>query len=321
MAEKKISQLVAATAGNLDGTALVETSDKNLLSVKTTYAQLRTALLAGGANFGTTDGLTAGAAGAAITAVQGTAISGTDTAAGALTIIANLSTGAGAPGTIVLQAGQILGTGTTVQTAANLAIFRQGATTAISEWVFGQATARIVGGSTNGLAVRDSTNARDNFLIADNGTSAALTGATYATKMFTTSGSGELRAGGGFGSNNASTHTAILAGFTGNTGGYAQIIYYNQTQYYAALEVANVASGFGTLALMKSGGDVLVGPATATATNATQGFVYISTCAGAPTGTPALSSAGQTPHIYDTTNHKIWFYDHGTSTWKGVAVA
>lgn len=59
----------------------------------------------------------------------------------------------------------------------------------------------------------------------------------------------------------------------------------------------------------------LVG-AGALATTATSGFIEIPTSAGAPTGVP-ISHTGFAPMDYDTTNHKIWFYDGG---WKGVVV-
>jgi len=57
----------------------------------------------------------------------------------------------------------------------------------------------------------------------------------------------------------------------------------------------------------------------AIATNATDGFPYIPANAGAPTGVPTAQT-GFVAMYYDTTNHKIWFYDTNTSTWRGVAV-
>jgi hypothetical protein len=64
--------------------------------------------------------------------------------------------------------------------------------------------------------------------------------------------------------------------------------------------------------------NVIVGTA-ALATNATKGFLYIPTCAGAPTGDSA-DYTGRLPMIYDTTNNKLWFNTSGT-TWKGVLLA
>jgi hypothetical protein len=56
---------------------------------------------------------------------------------------------------------------------------------------------------------------------------------------------------------------------------------------------------------------VLVGNA-ALATTDTEGFLYIPTCAGTPTGVPTTRT-GLIPMIYDTTNDQFWFYRAG---WK-----
>src|ERR1035437_5382827 len=59
----KISVLVSgspASAANLTGVAALDTTDKNTASVGVTYAQLRTALLAGGTGYATTDPLVLG---------------------------------------------------------------------------------------------------------------------------------------------------------------------------------------------------------------------------------------------------------------------
>lgn len=52
-------------------------------------------------------------------------------------------------------------------------------------------------------------------------------------------------------------------------------------------------------------------------TGATDGYPYIPSDAGAPTGVPT-ANAGFAAMKYDTTNHKLWVYDGG---WKGVVVA
>lgn len=61
-----------------------------------------------------------------------------------------------------------------------------------------------------------------------------------------------------------------------------------------------------------------IGNGGAIGTSATDGFLYLETCAGAPTGTPT-SYTGRVPAVFDTTNNKIWFYTGGA--WKGVVVA
>lgn len=47
------------------------------------------------------------------------------------------------------------------------------------------------------------------------------------------------------------------------------------------------------------------------ATNATTGFIYVPTCAGTPSGTPATVS-GYAPIVVNTTNHKLYFYSGGS---------
>jgi hypothetical protein len=56
----------------------------------------------------------------------------------------------------------------------------------------------------------------------------------------------------------------------------------------------------------------------ALATGATEGFLHIQSCAGAPTGTPASIPSGQIPMVYDSTNNRIYFYN---GSWRSVAVA
>ena len=63
-------------------------------------------------------------------------------------------------------------------------------------------------------------------------------------------------------------------------------------------------------------GNVIVGTA-ALATTATDGFLYIPTCAGVPTGVPSTKT-GRCPMVYDTTNNKLYVYNSG---WKGATHA
>lgn len=63
-------------------------------------------------------------------------------------------------------------------------------------------------------------------------------------------------------------------------------------------------------------GNVSIGNA-AIATNATDGFLYIPTCAGAPTGTPTTKT-GRAAIVYDTTNNKLCVYN---GAWKTVTLA
>jgi hypothetical protein len=54
------------------------------------------------------------------------------------------------------------------------------------------------------------------------------------------------------------------------------------------------------------------------ATNASSGFLYISSCPGTPTVNPTQSAIGRIAVTYDTVAHKLWVND-GT-TWRGVVL-
>lgn len=65
---------------------------------------------------------------------------------------------------------------------------------------------------------------------------------------------------------------------------------------------------------ISSSGNVVPGALAALATSATDGFLYVPTCAGTPTGTPTAYT-GKVPNVYDTTNNKRYTYNGGA--WKG----
>lgn len=102
----------------------------------------------------------------------------------------------------------------------------------------------------------------------------------------------------GLGTGTGTPANLVLNGIIGTTTG-------SGTQSSAAaLTIAGAATG--------QVPSVVVGAA-AIATNATDGFLYIPTCAGTPTGTPTTQT-GRFPLVYDSTNHKLYIYDGG---WKG----
>jgi hypothetical protein len=57
-------------------------------------------------------------------------------------------------------------------------------------------------------------------------------------------------------------------------------------------------------------GNIVAGASAALATTATNGFLYVPTCAGTPTGTPTAIT-GMAPIVVDTTNNKLYFYSTG----------
>ncbi len=62
-------------------------------------------------------------------------------------------------------------------------------------------------------------------------------------------------------------------------------------------------------------GNIVPGTA-ALATGATSGFIYMQTCAGAPSGAPTAFT-GRCAMIYDTTNNKLWVYN---GSWRGIVL-
>ena len=55
----------------------------------------------------------------------------------------------------------------------------------------------------------------------------------------------------------------------------------------------------------------------ALATSATDGFLYVPTCAGAPTGVPTAHT-GTAAIVLDTTNNKLYVYN---GSWKSASLA
>lgn len=122
--------------------------------------------------------------------------------------------------------------------------------------------------------------------------------------------------GGGFSAGNSGTGTNLAGGNfnflagrgTGNAAG-GEMTFYTYTP---------VASGTGnqtgpTQTLFLTRTSAVIGPGAALATTATDGFLYIPTCAGTPTGTPT-GATGKVAMVFDTTNNKLYIYDGG---WLG----
>jgi hypothetical protein len=59
-----------------------------------------------------------------------------------------------------------------------------------------------------------------------------------------------------------------------------------------------------------STGNIVAGASAALATTATDGFLYVPTCAGTPTGVPTAIT-GMAPIVVNTTNNKLYFYSGG----------
>jgi hypothetical protein len=79
---------------------------------------------------------------------------------------------------------------------------------------------------------------------------------------------------------------------------------------YIAFATNNYGVSGGERMRIDSSGNVRIGTA-ALATTATDGFLYIPTCAGTPTGVPT-SITGLAPLVIDSTNNKLYFYSGGS---------
>lgn len=86
-----------------------------------------------------------------------------------------------------------------------------------------------------------------------------------------------------------------------------------------AADTAAIATAGTERMLFDANGNITVGTA-AVATNATNGFLYIPTCAGTPTGTPTTKT-GRAAVVLDSTNKKIYFYNPASSAWEGVTIS
>ena len=111
------------------------------------------------------------------------------------------------------------------------------------------------------------------------------------------------------------------------TTGNLRLYPYVDANYGSALIAFNAGyAGYGPLTLdasrlsfyisgserfrIDTSGNVVVGTA-AIATTATDGFLYVTGCAGTPTGTPTAKT-GRVPLVVDTTNNKLYFYSGGS---------
>lgn len=127
---------------------------------------------------------------------------------------------------------------------------------------------------------------------------------------------------------NTSVTTNNYSGFqffeaNGNPGAFAgaQIRAHNAASasvvadYLIATKANGVSGGPVERFRIDSKGNVVIGVA-ALATNATDGFLYLPSCAGTPTGVPTTNT-GLNACVYDSTAKKFWIYD---GSWRGVAV-
>jgi hypothetical protein len=155
-------------------------------------------------------------------------------------------------------------------------------------------------GSGTDACIRKSATSTLTVGPANGAAPAAFTLATQGSRAGTDSnvGGGSLTIQPGIGTGTGTPSNLVLNGIVGTTTGTG-------TQAVSAgLTIAGCATG--------QVPSVVCGSA-AIATNATDGFLYIPTCAGTPTGTPTAQT-GRVPIVFDTTNNKLYIYD---GSWLG----
>jgi hypothetical protein len=111
------------------------------------------------------------------------------------------------------------------------------------------------------------------------------------------------------GRGNITLSTIVSFGISGVNSGYI----YSDANLLEINAVGSRSINFTTnnteRARIPAAGGMVVGTA-ALATSATDGFLYVPTCAGTPTGTPTTQT-GTAPIVVDTTNNKLYFYSGG----------
>jgi hypothetical protein len=107
--------------------------------------------------------------------------------------------------------------------------------------------------------------------------------------------------------------TTVIASFDANNASQRIQIGYNKIAQYANTAgisfYTNGINGTERMTITNTG-NVVAGGSVALATTATDGFLYVPTCAGTPTGTPTAIT-GMAPIVVNTTNNKLYFYSGG----------
>ncbi len=220
------------------------------------------------------------------------------------------------------------GLGLRVQAGAdgNSALAVRNAASAISFSVLGNGTLASNGGTASTKFQVASTTVEVYHTTASSSslTGSLIVGDTVTAATSVGIGGGNINAGGALttGSNiNANGPAAgvtISATSTGTQGNFSAvnttasvaINAYNGTGAELTFLIANTGGANIQRGRMTAAGNIVLGNEAAIATNATNGFVYVPTCAGTPTGVPTAFT-GMAPIVVNTTNNKLYFYSGG----------
>jgi hypothetical protein len=108
----------------------------------------------------------------------------------------------------------------------------------------------------------------------------------------------------------------IIGNYFSSTGNNSRISFSNagllnnNVSIGSASDAMVMYTGATERARITSTGNVVAGGSVALATTATDGFLYVPTCAGTPTGVPTAIT-GMAPIVVNTTNNKLYFYSGG----------
>jgi hypothetical protein len=117
---------------------------------------------------------------------------------------------------------------------------------------------------------------------------------------------GVVSATGGLGTNIAGASLTIRGGESTGSGAGGPIIFSTAAAGASGATIRSATER----ARITSTGNVVAGGSVALATTATDGFLYVPTCAGTPTGVPTAIT-GMAPIVVNTTNNKLYFYSGG----------
>jgi len=265
--------------------------------------------------------------------IRGPAANGLNIAGTTFTISASNGTGTGGSGAIILRTASAGASGSTANTLTERVRITPGGAIGMSGTpaagnIF--AVYNNITGSTFSYAF--------NFVcqVQSDVTSEAVAFQSYLNTQaasFTLSALRHFKAvQSGFGSGSTVTNQigfwadATMIGATNNFGFYASngaTVTAGKT-VYGFLGNHNIATGGGTTwnfyangtAPNLFSGSTIIGSA-ALATTATDGFLYIPTCAGTPTGVPT-GYTGRVPMVYDSTTDRFYIYRGG---WKSVLLS
>ena len=313
---------VAVSTGSAWGTSktapsgdLVGTSDSQTLTGKTISGANNTLSAIGNAsltNSAITFGATSQALGSTVSALNAVSIGQSTTAAGAFTTLSASSTVSGTGFSTYLASPPAIG-GNTPAAGKFSSLEYTGAFTG-GTGVITIGTTQFYKNAGGNVGVGTSTvssNAKFTVYASD-----AVSSTEY-TMWLKGGAAGTAGDGGGIAFSTASSSaitnpnqaaTAIrsLNTYASETNGEQGDLAFYTNRYLGV----NSYSGLTERLRLDSSGNVRVGTA-ALATNATDGFLYIPTCAGTPTGTPTAFT-GRAPMVIDSTNNKMYIYSGGS---------